>query len=305
MVDPKPVLNALRPGDRLMTKANGASKESGVVCFSANGGMCGRTPHGLMEIVGAPGRSVDFTDYQDFKGKRVSRLLIYHIDPGDSLKAQVEKLEELKKPAPELFSIEEPTAREKQIQTVILREAELRASALDTPDIIWPQVLDGATTGPTSYYVSVDRRGRVRETLPLHSANERADDSARRQIMRWKFKPILNNGVAVQAESVLTFALNTRAWGPPAPLNDADARKLASNIGEPVFPPDAAPQGTTYTLWVAIDHEGNVIEVIAGDGPPQLFRPCYEALKKWHFSPFMQDGAPRPYRAQIAFTVQR
>jgi hypothetical protein len=137
----------------------------------------------------------------------------------------------------------------------------------------------------------------------LNSANERADDSARRQILKWKFKPPMKDGVPVQAEAILTFTLNTRAWGPADPLTDAEVRKLVSNMVEPEFPAGAAA-GTTYTLRAAIDHEGNLIEVIAGEGPPKLYSPCYQAIKKWHFSPFMQAGAPRPYRAQIVFQVR-
>lgn len=121
--------------------------------------------------------------------------------------------------------------------------------------------------------------------------------------MKWKFKPLIKDGVPVQAESILTFTTNTRAFGPPAPLSDAEVRKLATNIVDPVIPPGTAPSGTSYTLSAAIDHEGHVIEVIAGEGPPDLFQPCYQAMQKWHFSPWMENGQPRPYRAQITFKV--
>jgi hypothetical protein len=80
MVDPRPILDALRPGDPVRTKANGLSDESGRVCFSPNAKMCMISRNGLAEFLGAPGRSVDFMDYQKFEGKRVARLLIYHID---------------------------------------------------------------------------------------------------------------------------------------------------------------------------------------------------------------------------------
>ena len=108
----------------------------------------------------------------------------------------------------------------------------------------------------------------------------------------------------MQAESILTFGLNTRAWGPAAPLSDAEARKLASNITEPMVPPGTAPAGTVYTLWAAIDSEGNVIEVIPAEGPPGLFGPCYQALLKSHFNPILENGEPRPYRAEIKFRIQ-
>lgn len=222
MVDPRPVLDAFRPGDRLMTKANGASDESGRMCFPDNPRMCMGGSFGLQEVVGAAGHSVDFLNYQDFEGKRVARILIYHVDPGDSYKAQVTELTELKNPDPNLFTIGgEATSNSQQIRSFVLPEAELRSQILGPTEITWPQVLDGAITGETSFYVSVDRSGRVRETLPLSMANERANDSARRQIMKWKFKPVVKDGIPVQVEAVLNFHFNTRAYGPASPLTDA------------------------------------------------------------------------------------
>ncbi len=116
-------------------------------------------------------------------------------------------------------------------------EAELRSLALESTDIIWPQVLeDNNTRGETSYYVSVDRSGQVREILPLSVSVERADDTARRQIMKWKFKPAIKDGAPVQAEAVLNFHFDTRAYGPAKPLTDAETRELpATNTVDPIL----------------------------------------------------------------------
>lgn len=302
MVDPQPILDAHRPEDRLQTKANGGASESGTLMFG--GRLTVRSPYGLTESVGAPGHSVDFMKYENFKGKRVARILVNSVGAGESLRATVTELEEFKNRGDELFQITEPTPKEKQIHSVVLHETDFRSLATDKLEIVWPQVLDGATTGTSAFYVSVDRSGQVREALPLHTDNERSNDSARRQIMKWKFKPVMRDGGPVQAESILTFGLNTRAWGPAAPLSDAEARKLASNITEPMVPPGTAPAGTVYTLWAAIDSEGNIIEVIPAEGPPGLFGPCYQALLKWHFNPILENGEPRPYRAEIKFRIQ-
>lgn len=304
MVDPRTVIDALRPGDPVRTKANGKADESGKVCFDAAGKMCGVSRFGLTESVGGPGRSVDFLDYQKFKGKRVARQLIYRIDPGDTLQARVMTLGELNSRDEGQFSIPDPTPREKQIRSVIVPESDLRALALQPTEIIWPQVLeDNQTTGETSYYVSLDRSGAVREILPLSVAVERADDSARRQIMKWKFKPLLKDDVPVQIEAVLNFHFDTRAYGPAAPLTDEEVRKLATNIVEPVFPAGAAPSGSTFTEAVAVDAEGKLIESIALDGPHQLYQACSQAIGKWQFSPIVEDGKPRPYRAKITCRV--
>jgi TonB family protein len=309
MVDPKPLLNTLRTGDRVEAQANGGRKIP-PFCAKLRPGdegrfavVCGLGPFKETETIGAPGHPVMLADYQKFRDSKVARLLITVPEIGVSWRADVLKLDELKHPDPNLFAIVDPTAKQKQMNTAFLSEAELRALAIEKSEIIWPQVLDGKTEGRASYFVSVDRSGTVRETVVVNSDNERANDSARRQLQKWRFTPPSKDGAPVQAEGILTFDLNTRAFGPANPLANEEARKLASNIVEPEIPAGKFPSGTVYSLRVAVDHEGNVIEVIAGDGPPDLFKPCYDALKKWKFSPLMENGQPRPYRANISFRV--
>jgi hypothetical protein len=304
MVSPQTVLDSYRPGDFARTKANGLTDESGKVCFSANSRMCGMSRNGLAEFVGAAGRSLEFTDYRKFKGERVARLLIYRIDHGDSWQARINTLGELQKHDEATFQIDNPTEKPNQIRAVVVQEAELRGLAQQPLEIIWPQVLeDNNTIGQTSYYVSLDRSGQAREVLPLSVAIERADDSARRQILGWKFKPVLRNGVPVQAESILNFSFNTRAYGPPSPLTDEEVRKLATNLIDPIFPEGTAPPGSTFEILISVDQEGNIIESMAGDGPHAMYQPCSKAVGKWHFSPIIEDGKPRPYRAKVICRV--
>jgi hypothetical protein len=304
MVNPQSVLEAFRPGDIARTKANGLADESGRVCFSANSKMCMTSRTGLTEFVGAPGRSIKFTDYHKFKGERVARLLIFRVDAGDSWHVRVNTLGELEKYDEAAFLIDNPTPKQNQIRSVVVPETELRGLAQQPLEIIWPQVLeDNNTSGQTSYYVSVDRAGRVREVLPISVAAERADDSARRQIMKWNFNPVLRDGAPVQAESVVNLTFNTRAYGPTVPLTNDAARKLASNILEPEFPVGTAPSGSTFSLRIAVDEQGHIIESMAGDGPHAMYKLCSDAVGKWHFSPIIEDGKPVPYRAEIICRV--
>jgi hypothetical protein len=301
MVDPKPLLDAYRPGDLLQTKANGASDESGRTCYDTAHKICGKGSYGLREFVGAAGHSVDLMSYKDFHGKRIAHRFVYTASAGDYLTAEMTDLTKLTHPDASLFAISEPTAPEKQIRSVILPEAELRSLTVEQPEIIWPQVLDGAAKGKASFYVSLDREGKVREVVPLRTVNERSNDSAVRQILRMTFKPAVKDGLAVQAEGILTFDLNTRALGPADALTDAEARKLATSIVEPVVAPGTVPPGTVYKMWIAVDSDGIVIEKIPGEGPAQLFEPCDQAVKQWHFSPILENGMSRPYRAQLVF----
>jgi hypothetical protein len=244
-----------------------------------------------------------FADYRTFAGKKVPRLIWARPQYGTSWRAQITELEVLRQPDASLFSVPETTPAARRLRVESLPEADFRKLATEQHEVVWPQVLDGAVTGVGRYYVSIDRTGAVREVYPVRIDNERANESACRQIMSWKFKPAMRDGVAVQAESILNFSMNTRAWGPHDPLNDEEARKLVSEIVEPVIPAGTAAPGSTYTLRAAIDSEGRLIEVIAGDGPRGLFSPCYDAIRKWHFKPVMENGEPRPYRAEIRFVV--
>jgi hypothetical protein len=302
MVDPRPIVEALRPGDLALTKANGRADESGKVCVDSAAKICLKSPNGLTESLRGPGRSVTFAKYVPFNGKRVARFITFTLDHGDSYQARVLTLGEFESQDDSQFSVAESTSIDKQIRSVVLSETELRTLSAQPVEIIWPQVLeDQQTSGITSYYVSLDRTGQVRETLPLTVAVERADDSARRQLMHWKFNPPAKDGIPVQAEGILTFHFDTRAYGPKAILTNEEVRKLASNIVEPEFPA-AAPSGATCSIRIAVDADGQVIEQIAMDCHG-LAQPCMKAIGKWHLSPIMEDGKARPYRGEVAFHV--
>jgi hypothetical protein len=302
ITNPKVILNAHRPEDGSETKANGRASESGIACYGPNSTLCVKNRYGLSEMVGMPGNTVDFSRYEKFKGMRIARVVTDTEGVRDFVRAEIIELKELKDADESLFAVPNPTPNEKQIRTVVLADTEFRALAIESPQIIWPQVLDGQTTGTASFYIAIDRRGTVREVRWVHTDNERSNDSARNQIMRWKFKPATVDGLPAQAQSILTFPLNTRQFGPADILSDADARKLVSNMVDPVFPAGTA-SGTSFSLWVAIDADGHLIEAIHADGPPALWDSCYGAVRQWQFSPIMENGQPRPYRAKLRFVV--
>ncbi len=255
----------------------------------------------MMESVEIAGHSIDLMDYQSFEGKRIARRIIYNISVGDFQTAVVTELSPLNKFDETLFAISQPTSPEEQLKENYLSEKELRSLGTETPEIIWPQVLDGAETGNASFYISLDRQGRVREVLPIKTANERSNDSAIRQILRWKFKPLIKNGTPAQVEGMLTFSLNTRKYGPSSTLDDTQLRKLASNMVEPVVPKEKAPPGSEYKLWIAVDSDGVVIEKIIAGGPSDIFGEVDHALKQWRFQPVIENGQPRSYRGLLIF----
>jgi TonB family protein len=182
-------------------------------------------------------------------------------------------------------------------------ETTARSLSEYTPDILWPSVRSGKTSGVLSLYISVDRSGRVREAWPLNSDNAGLEDPAREQVMKWQFKPAKIHDVPVQIETVLTLAFNTKVGDAIRILSDEEARKLATNIVEPVFPP-GSPKGTEVKVQVAVSPDGTV----NGAGNPYnvpmpLFMAAYGAVRQWQFRPYLRDDKPDLFSADIIFRV--
>ena len=121
--------------------------------------------------------------------------------------------------------------------------------------------------------------------------------------MTWQFKPAIIDGAPVQVETVLTLAFSTKVGDPVPILTDEEARKLATSIVEPVFPPEAT-KGTEVKVQIGVNLDGT----INGAGnpynvPAPLFLAAYNAVRQWHFRPYVRDGKPDLFGADIVFRV--
>jgi hypothetical protein len=299
MLDPKPIVDAVQEGDRVLTKSNGAVDESGVSCIDAQRRICFRDPAGLKETVAASGHAVTFGNYEQFGHKRIARVITNAPRLGEDLYTlTVTELKAIDKGTPIDVPADAGTGR---IEFQDVSEAELRSHLVGAPSVIWPQPLDGAEKGPASFFVSVDMTGQVREVQQLYTVNERTNDSATNQLMRWRFRPFVVDGKPMQTSGILRFTLNTREFGPQTPLNDSKTRKLVTDPTNPRIEGSAPPPGTTYSLWAAVDSDGHVIEIMAGDGPHELFIPCMQAVQSWHFKPLTVNGSAVPFRGNLVF----
>jgi TonB family protein len=86
-------------------------------------------------------------------------------------------------------------------------------------------------------------------------------------------------------------------------LSDAEARKAATTKPAPVLNPMARQLKLSgrVELTVSIDEEGAVSDVHVDTGNPVLAACSVEAVKKWKFTPFLQDGKPVKATAALVF----
>ncbi|HEX7287004.1 MAG TPA: hypothetical protein VF532_12530 [Candidatus Angelobacter sp.] len=264
----------------------------------------GRT--GLLQQVVTPGFRAQFQDYRPFQGKSVAWRIAFSPAPAINIEARITDLQPLAQIDEGLFAVDikGATPAAEQLKSVQVGEPTARALQLKAPELQWPSVREGKTQGILSLYVSVDTSGRVREVWPFHSDNPEVSAAACAQVAQWQFKPYVN-GVAMQMESVLTFAFQAKP-GPPIPvLANAEARKLATHVVEPRVKTGTAARGTTFVLRAVVDEKGKLLEVRnTRQISPALFQAGDSALRQWQFRPFIKDGAPDRFYADISFVVK-
>jgi len=150
----------------------------------------------------------------------------------------------------------------------------------------------------------VDRSGHVREVWPLSSDNPEITSALQDQLKHWQFKPYVN-GVPMQMEAVFAFAF-TAHQGPPIPvLNNTEARKLAKKVLEPRLAAKTAAPGTTFSVRVRVDEQGRPMAVVnVKKVKPALYDAAVKALKQWEFNPYVKDGKPDRFDADLVFKVK-
>ncbi len=189
------------------------------------------------------------------------------------------------------------------MKTSQVRKRFRARSGREDPDIVWPAVREGKTSGVMSLYISNDRAGHVREVWPVASDNPEPEKAAREQLLHWQYKPYTNGGPS-QMEAVLTFAFSTRIENPVPVLNNAAARKQASSVVEALLP-GKMHKSARFTLRASVNEAGKVLEVQNPNNvTPELYSAGSVALKKWRFRPYVNQGKPDRFYADVTFQVR-
>ena len=302
---PSDMVNAVKQMDapvRAMPGARNCADMAGrvdrwLICFDRKG---------RFESIFTKGYAAEYKDYKKFGDKSVARDVVDYPEPGTTVEARVGELEELPQPDERIFAVERSTPPEQRIKSVKVDEATFDKLVLGSMGIDWPAVGEGALKGGCGLYVSADRSGQVREAIPEGCDNAAMEEPLHNAAMKWKLRPATVDGARVQVEALLGIPFQTTldsAKSLPI-LSDSEARRLASNVADPVFPPGAAAPGMEFTVQISVDGTGKYTGVQNTHNiPPAIFLAINRALAQWRFKPYVKDGKPQYFHADLIFRI--
>ena len=93
----------------------------------------------------------------------------------------------------------------------------------------------------------------------------------------------------------------------PKKLTRAEVLSAAVTKVQPEYPAVARQLKIAGEVDLEIDitEEGVPENVRILSGNPVLTKPCVDAMKRWKFKPFSEDGKPVKVRVELSFTFQK
>lgn len=248
---------------------------------------------------------MEFGDYLPFGKKLVARSYTTYTDGNEKVLGQLKELEPLNSSDDSLFQVLNPTPVTQQIQTVFVSMVTNQSLLEDMPAIDWPPVHEGKTEGNMIVHVITDRTGQVREAYKHNSDNAGTEVFGTQQALRYKFKPLLVNGIAVQMETPLVLHFSTKIADPIPVLTGDDIKKYAPGCGyKPILPKGLLPSGTTFKIRVSVNERGeDTGEIFPQDIPWSVVQQAHLDARTCHFKPYLINGQPWYHHIDFVFTA--
>jgi hypothetical protein len=267
----------------------------GDICFS------GSRPH--LQSVLTMNYGVEFGDWKSFGKKEIARTYKTDVLGHEEIVGHLTTLEELHGSPEDLFAIEAPTPAHQQIATAFVSTQEEESLVENAPMIDWPTVHEGKTEGYMIVYARTDRTGQVRETAKHNSDQPGLEDFGIEQALRYKFKPLVVNGVAVQMEMPLVLHFTSKIADPLPMLTGQELLKQISGCDAKLVS-DIPSSGRATPTSISVNEEGKLTGEGYGPnvdvGSPAVLVKVKIALGiDCHFAPFLRNGTPWYYHGAL------
>ena len=260
----------------------------GIVCFG------GAEPH--VSSVQTTNLSIRYKDWVGFGKKKIAREYETSVLSYQPVLGRLSVLEELKKPDETLFAVSAVTPVEARIATSFVSTLQEESLLEMAPVIEWPSVREGKTEGYMIVYARTDRTGQVREISKHNSDQPGLEQFGMEQALRYKFKPLMVDGVAQQMEMPLVLHFVSRLDDPLPMLTLTQMKKQIYSCQEV-----SRPAGSrTVIVKASVNEEGKLtgegsVPNMAGTSP----KTAIESLRGCRFSPYLVKGKATYYHGYV------
>lgn len=251
-----------------------------------------------------------YSDWKQFEGKIIARTYQTKVLDNQPVVGHLTVLDALKHPDESMFAIAEATPADQRISTSFISTTQAESLTEKVPDIQWPSVHEGRTDGYMIVYARTDRTGQVRETSEYSSHNPAVEKFGMEQALKYKFKPLLVNGVAVQFETPLVLHFTSRIEDPIPILTVEEMRHQTISCKPKNLPRGTVPAGTVIHYRISVDEKGKMAGLGPVDGPQAAewtptgrtwkdWAPAIGSLRQCKFMPYMVNGHSTYYKGDI------
>ena len=267
----------------------------GNVCFS------GSKP--VLQSVLTMNYGVEFENWKSFGKKEIARTYKTDVLDYQEVVGRLTTLEELREAPEELFAIKTPTPPDEQIKTALVSTQKEESLLENAPRIDWPTVREGKTDGYMIVYARTDRTGQVKETAKHNTDQPGLEDFGMEQALRYKFKPLVVDGVAMQMEMPLVLHFTSKIADPLPMLKGEELLNQISGCDARLVSGMPSSGGITSTS-ISVNEDGKLTgegygPTVDAGSPAVLVKVTRGLVFDCHFAPLIRNGAAIYYHGAL------
>jgi hypothetical protein len=304
--------SVFRDSQHLFTNVSRDDRTDGITDPMTVGNVYFQGPDYLVRSTSMFNNSMNFSDWEEFEHKKIARTYETKVLDNQKLAGHLVVLEELRHPDPSIFRIDQAAASSQRISTAFIPTAQAEGLLESAPTMLWPGVREGRTDGYMIVYARTDRSGQVRETAEYssHNPNPALQKFGMEQALKYKFKPLIINGEAVQFETPLVMHFLSRIDDPIPILGVEEMKRQMISCNPKGLPKGPLPSGNVMHCRIAVDERGGFAGFVSSDpmsvGESANWGPALDSLKECTFKPYIDTvtGRPTYFKGDIELAAQ-
>lgn len=311
LMDPMPRLKDLRGrqdrvavGPKTFSCVRRDDRPSGITDQMTWAEICFGGDDALLQLAMDFTYNMEFHDFKKFEKKQIARTYVSGAGDHARLQGILTTLEKWQ-PDEALLAVTNPTAPSDRILTTLVSTATEESMLESAPkDVAWPTVRDGKMDGYMIVQATTDRAGQVRETSKHNSDNPGLESFGREIALKYKFKPLLVDGVPQQMVMPLVLHFTTTLSADPIPdLDDVTTRKMITGCSLPHEIKDPPSAGQQIVITFHVQDDGRLMTLGSSDRKIPVLT-LYQQFRGCHFPQYMQNGRPTAYHANMTVAAR-